>query len=423
MKENMFYGASHLIFQKAEELRNRMTPAEELLWKHIYINEWKLKFRRQHPISNYVVDFYCHAARLVIELDGDIHDVEEVKINDEVREQNLKSLGLTVLRFKNEEVFQNKSIVLKTIKDTIEVIQEKKQLMVEKEKLVVIKIGGNIVDNETVLATFLESFSKIVGGHTSPPSGDGGIKAILVHGGGKVATKIGESLGIESKYVDGRRITDAATIDLVTMVYAGLINKKIVARLQSFNCNAIGVTGADANLIPAQKRDVVQKASPFGGGLEGAIDYGFVGDVKSDKINAQNWSSLLDHGFTPVVAPITHDGNGQLLNTNADTIAQEVAKAMSGLYEVSLIYSFEKAGVLLDVNDESTLIKQITPSLYEELKNPPSGGRGAIFAGMIPKLDNAFAALNSGVKKVVIGKAEHLNDLINGESGTSITNS
>lgn len=406
MKENMFYGASHLIFQKAEELRNRMTPAEELLWKHIHINEWKLKFRRQHPISNYVVDFYCHAARLVIELDGGIHEVEEVKINDQVREQNLKSLGLTVLRFKNEEVFQNKSTVLKTIKDTIATIQENKQLVIEKEKLVVIKIGGNIVDSEPVLASFLESFSKLVGGHTSPPSGDGGFKAILIHGGGKVATKIGETLGIESKYVDGRRITDAATIDLVTMVYAGLINKKLIAQLQSLNCNAIGVTGADGNLIPANKRPVKE------------IDYGFVGDVKSDKINAQSWSSLLDHGFIPVVAPITHDGNGQLLNTNADTIAQEVAKAMSGLYDVSLIYSFEKAGVLLDANDDATVISNIDPSSYEQLK-----AEGKIFAGMIPKLDNAFAALNSGVKKVVIGKAEHLKDLINGESGTSITNS
>ncbi|TWI83034.1 N-acetylglutamate kinase [Lacibacter cauensis] len=406
MKENMFYGASHLIFQKAEELRNRMTPAEELLWKHIHINEWKLKFRRQHPISNYVVDFYCHAARLVIELDGGIHEVEEVKINDQVRERNLKSLGLTVLRFKNEEVFQNKSTVLKTIKDTIATIQENKQLVIEKEKLVVIKIGGNIVDSEPVLASFLESFSKLVGGHTSPPSGDGGFKAILIHGGGKVATKIGESLGIESKYVDGRRITDAATIDLVTMVYAGLINKKVIAQLQSLGCNAIGVTGADGNLIPANKRPVKE------------IDYGFVGDVKSDKINAQNWSGLLEHGFIPVVAPITHDGKGQLLNTNADTIAQEVAKAMSNLYEVSLIYSFEKAGVLLDANDDATVISNIDPTSYEQLK-----AEGKIFAGMIPKLDNAFAALNSGVKKVVIGKAEHLNDLINGESGTSITNS
>lgn len=279
--------------------------------------------------------------------------------------------------------------------------------------LIVIKIGGNIVDDEVKLSSFLQSFAGV------------DTKKILVHGGGKVATKIGETLGIESKYVDGRRITDAATIDLVTMVYAGLINKKIIAQLQAFNCNAIGVTGADGNLIPAKKRDVVQKASPpvGGGGLEGAIDYGFAGDVQSDKINAQSWSRLLDNGFIPVVAPITHDGNGQLLNTNADTIAQEVAKAMSGLYDVSLIYSFEKAGVLLDVNDENSVIKKLTPAYYAELKTPEGTGGARIFAGMIPKLDNAFAALNSGVKKVVIGKAEHLNDLINGESGTSITNS
>jgi len=260
--------------------------------------------------------------------------------------------------------------------------------------LIVIKIGGNIVDDEAKLSSFLQSFAGV------------DTKKILVHGGGKVATKIGESLGIESKYVDGRRITDAATIDLVTMVYAGLINKKLIAQLQSLNCNAIGVTGADGNLIPAVKRPVKE------------IDYGFVGDVKSDKINAQSWSSLLDHGFIPVVAPITHDGNGQLLNTNADTIAQEVAKAMSSLYEVSLIYSFEKAGVLLDANDDATVISNINPASYEQLK-----AEGKIFAGMIPKLDNAFAALNSGVKKVVIGKAEQLKDLINGENGTAITNS
>ncbi len=262
------------------------------------------------------------------------------------------------------------------------------------EALIVIKIGGNIVDDETKLSSFLQSFAVVEG------------RKIFIHGGGKVATKIGESLGIESKYVDGRRITDAATIDLVTMVYAGLINKKVIAQLQALGCNAIGVTGADGNLIPASKRPVKE------------IDYGFVGDVKSDKINAESWSSLLDHGFIPVVAPITHDGNGQLLNTNADTIAQEVAKAMSSLYDVSLIYSFEKAGVLLDANDDATVISNIDPSSYEQLKT-----EGKIFAGMIPKLDNAFAALNSGVKKVVIGKAEQLKNLINGESGTSITNS
>lgn len=265
--------------------------------------------------------------------------------------------------------------------------------------LLVIKIGGNIVDDEAKLSSFLQSFAGV------------DTKKILVHGGGKVATKIGESLGIESKYVDGRRITDAATIDLVTMVYAGLINKKLIAQLQSLNCNAIGVTGADGNLIPANKRPVKE------------IDYGFAGDVKSDKINAQSWSSLLEFGFIPVVAPITHDGNGQLLNTNADTIAQEVAKAMSSLYEVSLIYTFEKAGVLLDVNDENSVIKKLTPAYYAELKSPVGTGGARIFAGMIPKLDNAFAALNSGVKKVVIGKAEQLEYLINGENGTSITNS
>jgi acetylglutamate kinase len=262
------------------------------------------------------------------------------------------------------------------------------------DKLIVIKIGGNIVDDDTKLSSFLHRFAGIR------------TKKILVHGGGKVATKIGASLGIESKYVEGRRITDAATIDLVTMVYAGLINKKIIAQLQAFNCNAMGITGADGNLIPANKRPVKE------------IDYGLVGDVKSDQINSQSWGSLLDHGFIPVVAPITHDGKGQLLNTNADTIAQEVAKAMSSLYEVSLIYTFEKAGVLLDANDDATVIGNINPSSYQQLK-----GEAKIFAGMIPKLDNAFAALNNGVTRVIIGKAEQLTDLINGESGTTITNS
>lgn len=267
------------------------------------------------------------------------------------------------------------------------------------DKLIVIKIGGNIVDDEAKLSSFLQSYTAVQE------------KKILVHGGGKVATKIGESLGIESKYVNGRRITDAATIDLVTMVYAGLINKKIVAQLQSLNCNAIGVTGADGNLIPATKRPVKE------------IDYGFVGDVQSEKINPHNWSSLLNHGFVPVVAPITHDGNGQLLNTNADTIAQEVAKAMSSLYDVSLIYSFEKPGVLLDVNDDNSVIKTITPAYYEELKSSLPGDGGArIFAGMIPKLENAFAALNSGVKQVIIGKAEELSRLIDQSSGTTVSN-
>jgi len=260
-------------------------------------------------------------------------------------------------------------------------------------ELLVIKIGGNIIDDEAKLSSFLKSFASIKG------------KKILIHGGGKVATKIGDNLGIESKYVDGRRITDADTIDVVTMVYGGLVNKKIVAQLQAAGCSAIGVTGADMNLLPAIKRPVKE------------IDYGFVGDVKSSEIPAANWQVLLDNEFIPVVAPLTHDGKGQILNTNADTIAQETAKALSSSYQVSLIYSFEKAGVLLDANDDSTVISTINPASYQQLK-----AEQKIFAGMIPKLDNAFAALNSGVKKVIIGKAEELEKLITGASGTTIIN-
>jgi len=261
------------------------------------------------------------------------------------------------------------------------------------DKLTVIKIGGNIIDDEAKLSSFLKSFATISG------------KKILVHGGGKVATKIGDTIGIESKYVDGRRITDAATIDLVTMVYGGLVNKKIIAQLQAYACNAIGITGVDGNLIPATKRPVKE------------IDYGFVGDVLSSQIATDSWELLLNNGMVPVVAPLTHDGQGQILNTNADTMAQEIAKALSSVYEVSLVYSFEKAGVLLDANDDSTVINKLNPKYYDQLKEEQK-----IFAGMIPKLDNAFAALNSGVKKVIIGNAEQLTELIAGTSGTTILN-
>jgi acetylglutamate kinase len=261
------------------------------------------------------------------------------------------------------------------------------------DKLIVIKIGGNIIDDETKLSSFLKTFAAVNG------------KKILVYGGGRVATKVGDTLGIESKYVDGRRITDAATIDLVTMVYGGLVNKKIIAQLQASGCNAIGLTGADGNLVPATKRPVKE------------IDYGFVGDVLSSQIAADSWQLLLDNDLIPVVAPLTHDGKGQILNTNADTMAQEIAKALSGVYEVSLVYSFEKAGVLLDANDDNTVINKLNPGYYNQLK-----GEQKIFAGMIPKLDNAFAALNSGVNKVIIGNAEQLNELITGTSGTTILN-
>jgi len=391
MKENMFYGASHLIFQKAEELRNQMTSAEELLWKHIHINEWKLKFRRQHPIWNYVVDFYCHGLKLVIELDGGIHEVEEVKRYDLERESQLKKMGLTVLRFKNEELFKNKKKVLEKIAETIKTLQSSPLGDGGKTPLFIIKIGGNIIDDETKLSLFLKDFASIEG------------KKILVHGGGKLATRLAEKLGIEQQLVDGRRITNAETLKIVTMVYAGYVNKNIVAQLQANDCNAIGLCGADGDVILAHKRQ-----HPI-------IDYGYVGDV--DAINSRLITTLLDQNIAIVFAPITHNQQGQLLNTNADTIAQELAKALSTEFDVSLIYSFDKAGVLLDAGDDTTVIHEITPLYYQQLKT-----KQKIFEGMIPKLDNAFAALRSGVKKVIIGKAENLDQLVAGISGTTIVN-
>ena len=263
------------------------------------------------------------------------------------------------------------------------------------EQLYVIKIGGNIIDDEAKLASFIQSFAAIKG------------NKILIHGGGKLATKLAAQLGVEQQLVDGRRITDAETLKIVTMVYAGYINKNIVAQLQAHDCNAIGLCGADGNIIQAHKR---VSNSPLSGG---GIDYGFVGDV--DAVNASLLHNLLQQDANLVLAPITHNKQGQLLNTNADTIAQEVAQAMGTLYEVHLIYSFEKAGVLLDANDDATVIPNITPSSYKNLKE-----KQVIFAGMIPKLDNAFAAINKGVHRVIIGKAEELPQLIDGSKGTSI---
>ncbi|MEP6844828.1 MAG: acetylglutamate kinase [Panacibacter sp.] len=267
------------------------------------------------------------------------------------------------------------------------------------QRLYIIKIGGNIIDDELKLASFISSFAAIEG------------KKILVHGGGKLATKLAAQLGVEQQMKDGRRITDAETLKIVTMVYAGFINKNIVAQLQSHNCNAIGLCGADGNVIQSLKR--APKALSFGEGWGEVLDYGFVGDV--DAVNTSLLKSLLDQNINVVMAPITHNKEGQLLNTNADTIAQEIAQAMSSLYEVHLIYSFEKAGVLLDANDDNTVIASITASSYAELKR-----QNIIFAGMIPKLDNAFAALDKGVHRVVIGKAEQLQELIEQKSGTSI---
>jgi acetylglutamate kinase len=256
-------------------------------------------------------------------------------------------------------------------------------------QLSIIKIGGNIIDDEVRLAAFLDNFAAVPG------------KKILVHGGGKLATKVAEGLGIRQQMVDGRRITDAETLKIVTMVYAGTINKNIVAQLQARGCPAIGLTGADGNAILSHKR------------TNASIEYGYVGDV--DVINTSLLTSLLLLDKTLIFAPITHDGKGQLLNTNADTIAQELARGLSATFEVSLIYSFEKNGVLLNAEDEASVIGRINPSYYEELKTS-----GAIFAGMIPKLDNAFAALRSGVARVIIGRAEELPQLLSGSSGTTI---
>jgi acetylglutamate kinase len=258
------------------------------------------------------------------------------------------------------------------------------------DKLIIVKIGGNIIDDEKKLLSFLKDFAAI------------DAKKILIHGGGKLATRLAEQMSVQQQMVDGRRITDAETLKIVTMVYAGYINKNITAQLQNYDCNAVGITGVDGNAIVAHKR------------VHATMDYGYVGDV--DVVNSDFFQTLLEKNLTPVIAPITHDKKGQLLNTNADTIAQETAKALSAIYDIELIYSFEKNGVLLDVSNENSVIKKINAAYYSELKT-----EGKIFAGMIPKLDNAFSALNNGVKKVIIGKAEEIHELISGEKGTSIS--
>jgi acetylglutamate kinase len=258
----------------------------------------------------------------------------------------------------------------------------------------VIKIGGNIIDDNSKSAIFLKDFAAIEGAK------------ILVHGGGKIASEIGLKLAIEPKMFQGRRITDKETLDLVTMVYAGLINKNIVATLQSFSCNAIGLSGADANVLSAVKRPVKE------------VDFGFVGDLLETSVNTKTLQLLLNEGIIPVLSPITHDGNGTLLNTNADTIASTLAVALSKIFEVELIYCFEKKGVLENIEDENSLIKEISSNNYLQLKSA-----GIIADGMIPKIDNAFDAIRKGVKKVRIMDAMELKSLNAGERvGTEINN-
>lgn len=253
----------------------------------------------------------------------------------------------------------------------------------------IVKVGGNIIDDEQRLEAFLTTFAAMPG------------DKVLVHGGGNLATQLAADLGITQTMVDGRRITDAATLRIVTMVYAGLINKSIIASLQAKECPSLGLCGADAGLIRAHKRS------------HPTLDYGYVGDV--DKVDAKQLAQWLDAGLTIVLAPITHDGKGTLLNTNADTIAQETARAMAVLRPTTLVYCFDKPGVLMDVKDNQSRIPRLTPATYETLRTAHR-----IYAGMIPKLDNAFGALHGGVKRVVIGQAEALPSLLTGEAGTTL---
>ena len=248
-----------------------------------------------------------------------------------------------------------------------------------KEHLTIIKVGGKIVENSESLNSLLKDFAAVEG------------KKLLVHGGGRSATQMAARLGVETKMVDGRRITDEAMLEVVTMVYGGLVNKRIVAGLQALGIDAVGLTGADMNIVLSDKRKV------------SAVDYGWVGDVK--RVNAEAVATLIESGCCPVVAPLTHDGCGHMLNTNADTMAGEMAKAMAAHYDVSLMFCFEKPGVLADENDDSSLIPTITPAVLDDLKR-----RGVVSGGMIPKLDNAIACVSAGVESVVITQAARIAD-------------
>lgn len=251
----------------------------------------------------------------------------------------------------------------------------------------VIKIGGNVIDDPTALSEFVRIFSRVEG------------PKILVHGGGKEATRLSKDMGIETIMIEGRRVTDRATLDIVTMTYAGLINKRIVAMLQAAGCNALGFSGADGNIIKATRRP----AKP--------IDYGFVGDIDPQNVNDHLISLLLEAGITPVVCAICHDGNGTLLNCNADSVASAIAIGASRIAPTVLTYCFEKTGVLADVDDEKSVIPLITIENFNILKE-----NGTVAKGMIPKLTNALDSAAKGVKEVRICKAENLLN----DSGTII---
>ena len=256
-----------------------------------------------------------------------------------------------------------------------------------REKITVVKVGGAVVEDEAQLTLLLKHFSAISG------------RKVLIHGGGRRATQVAASLGIESKMVNGRRITDKDMLSVVTMVYGGLVNKNLVARLQANGVNALGLTGADVDVIRSHKRPI-----------KDGVDFGFVGDV--DKADGEMLSKLIEAGITPVMAPLTHDGQGNILNTNADTIASETAKALAPYYDVTLIFSFEKKGVLSNPDDDDSVIPNITRADFERYK-----ADGTISGGMLPKIENALSAIEKGVKRVIITLAT----AIDGESGTIIS--
>lgn len=247
--------------------------------------------------------------------------------------------------------------------------------------ITVVKIGGNVVDNPQQLMHFLKDFASLPG------------KKILVHGGGKEATRLSDKLEIPTRMIDGRRVTSKNTLDIVTMVYAGLVNKRIVSMLQAEGCNAIGLSGADADIIRAVRRN------------PNPVDYGFVGDIHPDGVNSNAIGAILNAELVPVFCAITHDGNATLLNCNADSIASALAIGVSNLDTTTLVYCFELPGVLVNIEDENSVIPILTPQIYADFKS-----RGAVSKGMIPKIDNAFAAIDAGVDSVVIKKASSLTE-------------
>ncbi len=423
--------------------RNNPTEAERILWEYLKGGFMGEHFRRQHVLLDYIPDFVCLSKKIIIEIDGGYHFEGEQPERDAERAEELKKQGFTVVRFTNEEIINNVDKVLETITNHLSslgdgavvsgnhlsslgdgavvsgnhlsslgdsAVVSGNHLPSLREGsgvgLTIIKVGGAVVEDEAQLTQLLSDFSAIEG------------RKVLVHGGGRKATKMAERLGIETQMVNGRRVTDKDMLKVVTMVYGGLVNKNLVARLQANGINAIGLTGADADIIRSHKRPPVpidavdaglSKLPPSRRAGVGSFSYGFVGDV--DAVSGEMLSKLIEADITPVVAPLTHNGEGVILNTNADTIASETAKALARYYDVTLIFAFEKKGVLSNPDDDDSVIPVITEQLFEQYK-----ADGTISGGMLPKIENALAAVRAGVCRVIITRA----DAIDGRHGTVI---